>query len=192
MNSEEKICTYMPSQRSLERTSLKEILLNKLWACFQNTLYRYSWRFNRFRMLLLRMFGAKLLAKKGSYVSIQPGVKIASPWNLQIGDLSSIGGNSWVYALDKITIGEKTCIGEYVKLLTGYHDITTWNFQFRAKPITIGSCVWIATGAIVLPGVTIGDGAVIAAGAVVTKDVEPWTVMGGNPAKFIKKRVISG
>ena len=192
MTNKEMIKAYRPSQRSLERASLKVILLNKLWMCFQSTLYRYSWRFNKFRMMLLRMFGSKLLAKKGSYVSIQPGVNVASPWNLQVGDLSSIGNNSWVYALDKITIGEKTCIGEYVKLLTGYHDIATWNFQFRTKPITIGSCVWIATGAIVLPGVTIADGAVIAAGSVVTKDVEPWTVVGGNPAKFIKKRVISG
>ena len=191
MTNEEMIEAYKPSQRSLERASLKVILLNKLWMCFQNTLFRYSWRFNRFRMMLLRLFGAKFFVKKGSYVSIQPGVSIASPWNLQIGDLSSIGGNSWVYALDKITIGEKTCIGEYVKLLTGYHDITTWNFQFRTKPISIGSCVWIATGATVLPGVTIGDGAVVAAGAVVTKNVEPWTVVGGNPAKFIKKRVVS-
>ena len=191
MTNEEMVEAYRPSQRSLERASLKVILLNKLWACFQNTLFRCSWRFNKFRLLLLRAFGARLLAKKGSYVSIQPGVSIASPWNLCVGDLSSIGNNSWVYALDKITIGEKTCIGEYVKLLTGYHDITTWNFQFKTKPITIGSCVWIATGAIVRPGVTVGDGAVVAAGAVVTKDVEPWTVVGGNPAKFIKKRVIS-
>ena len=192
MTNEEMIEAYRPSQRSLEWFSLKVILLNKLWRCFQNTLFRCSWRFNKLRMLLLRVFGAKLLAKKGSYVSIQPNVNIASPWNLQIGDLSSIGGSSWVYALDKITIGEKTCIGEYVKLLTGYHDISTWNFAFRAKPITIGSCVWIATGVIVLPGVTIGDGAVIAAGAVVTKDVEPWTVVGGNPAKLIKKRELLG
>ena len=191
MTNEEMIEAYKPSQRSLERASLKVILLNKLWMCFQNTLFRYSWRFNRFRMMLLRLFGAKLFVKKGSYVSIQPGVSIASPWNLLIGDLSSIGDNTWVYALDKITIGQKTCIGEYVKLLTGYHDITTWNFQFRTKPISIGSCVWIATGATVLPGVTIGDGAVVAAEAVVTKDVEPWTVVGGNPAKFIKKRVVS-
>ena len=191
MTNEEKIEAYQPSQRSVERAPLKVILLNKLWMCFQNTFFRCSWRFKKFRMMLLRMFGAKLLAKKGSYVSIQPGVSIASPWNLEVGDLSSIGDNSWVYALDKITIGEKTCIGEYVKLLTGYHDMATWNFQFKTKPISIGSCVWIATGAIVLPGVTIGDGAVVAAGAVVTKDVEPWTVVGGNPAKFIKKRVIS-
>ena len=79
-----------------------------------------------------------------------------------------------------------------MKLLAGYHDISTLNFAFRTKPITIGSCVWIATGAMVLPGVAIGDGAVVAAGAVVTKDVEPWTVVGGNPARFIKKRTMQG
>ena len=186
MTDEEIIQTYMPSQRSIERASLKVILLNKLWTCFQNTLFRCSWRFNKFRMLLLRIFGARLLAKKGSYVSIQPGVSIASPWNLQVGDLSSIGDNSWVYALDKLTIGEKTCIGEYVKLLTGYHDITTWNFQFKTKPITIGSCVWIATGATVLPGVTIGDGCVIGAHSVVNKDIPEGCIAVGSPARVIK------
>lgn len=99
-----------------------------------------------------------------------------------------MGNHSWIYALDKIEIGSKSCIGENVRLLAGYHDITTMNFAFRTRPIKIGSCVWIATGAMILPGVTIGDGAVVAAGAVVTKDVEPWTVVGGNPARFIKKR----
>ena len=61
-------------------------------------------------------------------------------------------------------------------------------FEITSKPITIKDNVWVATGAIVLPGVTIGAGAVVAAGSVVVKDVEPWTVVGGNPAKFIKKR----
>ena len=139
-------------------------------------------------MMLLRIFGAKLHTQPKGYVALNPKARIESPWNVEIGNLSSIGNKAWVYALDNITVGSKTCIGENVKLLTGYHDIATKNFAFKTKPITIGSCVWIATGAIVLPGVTIGDGAVVAAGAVVTKDVEPWTVVGGNPAKFIKKR----
>jgi acetyltransferase-like isoleucine patch superfamily enzyme len=63
-------------------------------------------------------------------------------------------------------------------------------FDLITKPITIKDNVWIATGAMVLPGVTIGEGAVVAAGAVVTKDVDDWMVVGGNPAKVIKKRVI--
>ena len=124
----------------------------------------------------------------GGGASVNAGALIACPWNVKIGSTSSLGNHSWIYALDKIEIGSKTCIGEHVRLLAGYHDITTMNFAFRTKPIKIGSCVWIATGAMVLPGVTIGDGAVIGAGAVVTKDVEPWTVVGGNPARFIKKR----
>ncbi len=59
-------------------------------------------------------------------------------------------------------------------------------------PITIEDCSWIATGAIILPGVTVGEGAVVAAGAVVTHDVPPWTVVAGNPAKEVKKRVLKG
>ena len=189
MNNAEMIVAYKPSQRSLERASLKGIIKGKIWAFFSSTLFRFSWRFNGFRMLLMRMFGAKLNAE-GGYVSLSPNAIITCPWNIEAGNLTSIGNRSWVYALDKIKIGEKTCIGEQVKLLAGYHDITTWTFAFKTKPITIGSCVWIATGATVLPGVTIGDGAVVAAGSVVTKDVEPWTVVGGNPAKFLKKRVM--
>ena len=61
-------------------------------------------------------------------------------------------------------------------------------FDLVTKPISIKDDVWIATGAYVLPGVTIGEGAVVGAGSVVTKDVEPWSVVAGNPAKFIKKR----
>ena len=185
MTSEELIAAYRPSQRSLERASLKVILLKKLWNCFQFTIFRWSWRFNGIRCSLMRLFGAVL---DGKEVSVNAGALIACPWNIKIGPTSSLGNHSWIYALDKIEIGSKTCIGEHVRLLAGYHDITTMNFAFRTKPIKIGSCVWISTGAMVLPGVTIGDGAVIAAGAVVTKDVEPWTVVGGNPAKFIKKR----
>jgi len=188
MTNDEMIDVYRPSQRSLERAPLKGIVKGKIWACFYNTLFRFSWRFNGFRMLLMRFFGAKLNIKGNGYVSVHPRSIITCPWNFEAGNLTSIGNQAWIYALDKIVIGEKTCIGEQVKLLTGYHDISTWNFAFRTKPITIGSCVWIATGATVLPGVTIGDGAVVAAGAVVTKDVEPWTVVGGNPAKVIKRR----
>lgn len=191
MTSEEKTSKFNPSQRSVERAPLKCILLEKAWQLVQHTAYRFSWRFNGFRMLLLRMFGARLRSSGSGYVSLHPNARFSCPWNVSAGSLTSFADNSWIYALDRITIGEKTCIGEYVKLLSGYHDITTWNFAFRTKPINIGSCVWIATGAMVLPGVTIGDGAVVAAGAVVTRDVEPWTVVGGNPARFIKRRELA-
>ncbi len=77
-------------------------------------------------------------------------------------------------------------------MLSGSHQLESQYFDLITKPITIKDNVWIATDAIILPGVTIGEGAVVAAGAVVSKDVEPWTVVGGNPARFIKKRVLKG
>lgn len=112
------------------------------------------------------------------------------PWRVSIGAYSSIGEGAWVYAKDTITIGCNVCVGNDAKLLTGTHDIASKHFDFVSKPIVIEDNAWIATGAIILPGVTIGEGAVVAAGSVVTKDVAPWIVVGGNPAKFIKKREI--
>ena len=120
--------------------------------------------------------------------SIARNCRIDYPWNVSIGEMSSIGSGAWVYALDKIMIGKNVCIGEDVRLITGSHDVTSPHFNLVTRPITINDNVWIATGAIVLPGVTIGEGAVVGAGSVVTKDVEPWSVVAGNPAKFIKKR----
>lgn len=92
--------------------------------------------------------------------------------------------------MDKICIGEKTCIGKDVYLLTGSHDVSSPYFRLITKPINIGSCCWLTTGVTVLPGVSIGDGCVVSANSTLAKDVDPWTIVGGNPAKFIKKRMI--
>ena len=101
---------------------------------------------------------------------------------------SSVGENSWIQAQAEVYIGKNVCIGEFAKIITGSHDLQSPTFDLKELPIRIEDNCWIATGAIVLQGVTIGEGAVVAAGAVVTKDVAPWTVVAGNPAKFIKKR----
>ena len=121
--------------------------------------------------------------------SFMPKARVDYPWNVSIGH-SSVDNGAWIYALARIMIGDNVCIGEDVRLLTGTHDIESPHFDLVIRPITIADNVWIATGAIILPGVSIGEGSVVAAGAVVTKDVEPWTVVGGNPAKFIKQRVL--
>lgn len=124
--------------------------------------------------------------------SIARRSRVDYPWNFEIGAHSSIGNDAWVYALDQISIGANCCIGEGVRLLTGAHDVASPHFDLVTKPIRIGDNVWIATGAIVLPGVTIGvtigEGAVVGAGAVVTKDIAPWTVVAGNPARVVKVR----
>ena len=83
--------------------------------------------------------------------------------------------------------GDNTLIGHRVVLATLDHDLNPYDRHLLCAPIHIGNRVWIGAGAIITRGVTIGDGAVIAAGAVVTKDVEENTIVGGVPAKFIKK-----
>ena len=95
------------------------------------------------------------------------------------------------YTVAPITLGDNATVSQGVKLCTAGHDITSAIMELTTAPIVIGANAWAAGWSILLPGVTIGEGAVVAAGAVVTKDVEPWTVVGGNPARVIKKRVLS-
>ena len=94
------------------------------------------------------------------------------------------------YSVDQITIGDQATVSQGAKLCCASHDISSPIMELTYAPITIGANAWIAGWSIVLPGVTIGEGSVVAAGSVVTRNVESWTVVGGNPAKFIKKRVL--
>lgn len=114
-------------------------------------------------------------------------------------DLTCIGGisikynttvNKHVYLDGRggLSIGENVSISPYVKIITASHDINSATFEYIVKPTVICDYVWIGTGAIILPGVTIGKGVVIAAGSVVTKDIHPFDIVAGNPAKVIKQR----
>jgi maltose O-acetyltransferase len=87
-----------------------------------------------------------------------------------------------------IHIGDNVNIGSQVLIYTMEHDINSPTFGVVAGPVVIGNMVYIGARVTILPEVRIGSGAVVASGAVVTKDVEPWTVVGGVPAKFIKQR----
>ncbi len=173
------------------RHSLKVKLVRVLWGVVWLLLFRFtpshSWMFNAWRSFLLRCFGAKI----GRYAAIFPSVRVWLPWNLEIGDRVALSSGVNCYAVDKIIIGNNAIISCDVFLDCASHDVSSPIMELTYAPITIGANSWIAAHAIVLPGRNIGEGAVVAAGAVVAKDVEPWTVVGGNPAKFIKKRVIS-
>lgn len=105
----------------------------------------------------------------------------------------TIGANSFLgraeLALhDKIIIGTNVCINDGVILLTASHDIADPNWLMVKKPIIIEDNAWIAVNAVILPGVRIGKGAVVGAGAVVSKNVEDYTVVVGNPARPISKK----
>ena len=115
-------------------------------------------------------------------------VEILLPKGLELGDRVAVGWFAELDARGGIKVGHDTNISSHAKLITGSHDISSPDFKADFLPIHIGHHCWIGTGAIVLQGVKIGDGAVVAAGAAVTKDVEPWTVVGGIPARKIGER----
>ncbi|MCB1277988.1 acyltransferase [Prosthecobacter sp.] len=109
--------------------------------------------------------------------------------NLSIGNCCSVGV-ARMQAHARIEIGNYVVINDCVRIITGSHDIHSPTYDHIFSPIVIEDHAWIATDAMILKGVTIGRGAVVAAGAVVVKDVRPFAVVGGNPAKEIGTRNI--
>ena len=152
-----------------------------VWHLFAATTPR--WMFNGFRRTILRLFGATV----GQGVRINGSARTWLPQNLTIGDDSWVGGEANLYDVAPIRIGSNAVVSEEAFLCTAGHDITSERFELTTAPIEIGDMAWIGARAIVLPGRRIGEGAVVAAGAVVTDDVEAQTLVGGVPAKVIKR-----
>ncbi len=111
---------------------------------------------------------------------------------VRIGDRTTFGYHSFLFASEHIEIGSDCLIAPFVYLVDSDHSIDRSekiNLQpNQTAPISVGNDVWIGTGAKILKGVTIGDGAVIAAGALVKDNVEPYSIVGGIPAKKISER----
>ena len=168
--------------------SFKQKIARLLWALARVMLFRPT--FARFypcqlwRNLVLRMFGTKTWYQAQYF----PTVRIWAPWNLKTGRSVAIDDEVDIYNVAPITMGHMVSISRRAFLCTASHDISDVGRPLATAPIVIGNGVWIGAEAYVGPGVTIGDGAVIAARAVVVKDVPAWTVVGGNPARFIKER----
>ncbi|MGO8926609.1 MAG: putative colanic acid biosynthesis acetyltransferase [Limisphaerales bacterium] len=172
------------ANRQSAKYSRAQMVRRLLWIVGQS-LFRLSPRpFFACRRLILRCFGATV----GAYVHTYPSTRIYFPWNLTVGDWSAIGENMLVYNLGPVTIGQKVTISHGAHLCAGTHDYTRADMPLLKPSITIGDQVWICADAFVGPGVTVGEGAVVGARAVVIKDVAPWTVVAGNPAQPIKKR----
>lgn len=105
-----------------------------------------------------------------------------------IGNNSVINRSCFLDGRGEIHIGNNVSISPGVQLITGTHDPDSTDFKYITKNITIEDFVWIGTSAIILPGVTLKKGTVVAAGSIVTKPSEPMTIIGGNPARLIRKR----
>lgn len=158
-----------------------------IWYFVNHTIFRLlpTRYLKGLRHALLRMFGAKIDKKALIYSSCT----IFAPWNLVVGR-ACLGPRTEIYNKSMITIGDDCAISQGTFLCTASHDISSVMLPLKSAPIIIEDKVWVAADAFVGMGVTIGEGAVVGARACVFKDVEPWTVVGGNPAKVIKKRTI--
>lgn len=155
-----------------------------VWPCGTWFLPRslgMSWK-----RMLLRLFGAKIHSTAGVYT----GVRIYYPANLTMEAHSCLADGVNCYNVAPITIGEQVTVSQEAYLCTASHDIADPLHHLVTAPITIERDAWIGARAYVGMGVTIGEGTVVGATASVYKDVEPWTVVGGNPARFIKNREI--
>jgi putative colanic acid biosynthesis acetyltransferase WcaF len=165
--------------------SVKNRAYRVIWNISYLLLFRYTPKvFFGWRRFVLRCFGANI----GKKAHVYPGVKIWAPYNLKIGQQSGIASGSVLYNQGEIFIGDKTVISQGVNICTGTHDYTKAGFPLLTSPIYIGNHVWIAADAFIHPGVTIADGCVVGARAVVINDMPEWMVCAGHPCKPIKPR----
>lgn len=130
----------------------------------------------------------ELFDSAGENPSVSRGFQCDFGCNIYVGDNFYAGYNCVMLDYAEIRIGDNCLIGPNVGIYTTGHNLNPKDRHKTgfAKSIAIGNNVWIGGNSCIMPGVTIGDGAVVAAGSVVTRDVQPYTVVGGIPAKYIK------
>ncbi len=155
---------------------------NLVWLILE--LFPQPLRYWVFRALFKR-FGANTMIDYRTYFRY--------PWKISIGNGVSINRGCEFYGSmlagnAHIVIGDHCAIAPRVRVLSASHDYRDLGLPDTAASVSIGHHVWIGAGATILPGVTIGDGAVVGAGSVVSRDVAPFTIVAGNPARFIKNR----
>lgn len=185
------------SDNNFKIKTLPYLIKNLLWKVFCGTvLYKYvkaigtEYMINdvlphipfwKIRKNYLKLIGVRI----GKDSFIMKRCYFMSPWLLHIGNHSHINRECTLDARGGISIGNNVSVSHGVKLITGSHNIQDCNFSVIYDKITIKDYAWLGAGCIILKGITIGKGAVVAAGSVVTKNVEDYTIVGGTPAKKI-------
>ena len=158
-----------------------------LWHFFGAPILRSNWLpFSSVKVAVLRAFGARI----GKGVYIKPGVQIKFPWYLSVGDYCWLGENVWIDNLAPVTIGSSVCVSQGAYLCTGNHDWSSRNMKLFRKSISLCDGSWVGARSVVLPGTVVGLGAVVAAGSVITKNVPAGHIWAGNPACYVRDRIM--
>lgn len=155
------------------------------WRLTASTVYRLiPTRLFGLRNMVLRLFGARI----DRTAIVYPTCRIYSPAHLTLGPRSCLSAGVDCYCVDRIDVDADVTVSQEAFLCTASHDLDDPGRRLVTAPIRIGRGAWVFARAIVLPGVTVGEGAVAAAGAVVTRDVPDFAVVAGNPAKEVRIR----
>lgn len=156
-----------------------------LWVACKCLFFLPPWPVpSPFRAWMLRRFGAKI----GQGLVIRSGVNIAQPWRLSMGEHVWLGEEVRILNLAPVRIGSHSCVSQRAFLCAASHDFGSAGFELILQPIDVGAHCWIAAQAFIGPGVSIGDGALVAAGSVVVEDVPEDAMAAGNPA--VVKRIL--
>jgi putative colanic acid biosynthesis acetyltransferase WcaF len=135
--------------------------------------------FNRWRLLVLRCFGAHIYGRP----FVHQRARIQVPWHLELHDGACVGDRANLYSLDQIVVKERAVIAQEAYLCTGTHDLSDASLPLQTAPIIVEASSFVGARAFILPGVTIGAGAIVGAASLVTRDVPLGARVGGNPAK---------
>ena len=186
--ADDAVALDIAANRAARKYRTGEILRRVLWMAGAVAFRLVPRPFFGVRNAILRLFGARV----GRDVRLYGSVVVYMPWNLTIGDWSAVGEHAIIYNLGPVTIGRAATVSQRAHLCAGTHDYTAPDMPLLKPPITIGDQVWVCADAFVGPGVHVGEGAVVGARAVAMRDVAPWTVVAGNPARPVKRRELRG
>lgn len=159
-----------------------------LWGVCYALLFRFSPRpLFAWRALLLRLFGARL----GPTCKFYPKARIWAPWNLICDDLVAVADDAEIYNPSPLTMGSHCIVSQGAYICGATHEYNTPEFRYVHFSMRLGAYSWICARATVNPGVNVGAGAILALGAVATRDLEPFGIYAGIPAQKVKERLRS-
>lgn len=171
--------TTLPSPWSFGER-IRMFLWELCWAVFCRWTPKplHAWR-----LVWLRAFGAEV----DGWAFVHQRARIQKPWLLKLGRDACVGDLAHIYNLGAVEIGPRAIVAQEAYLCTGTHAFDQPGVPLVTAPIQIGEAAFIGARSFVLPGVTVGEGAIVGACAVVTKDIEPFTVNGGNPSRQLHR-----